>query len=98
MADVTSTGGSGSVAERFSRGEPVAVEVDHIERAFADLLKTASAGSEGTVSRAALWNIIVPTRAQDLARTREIVDELAPLLPARVLVLAEEPETAEHVP
>jgi len=65
-----------------------------IERAFADLWKTASAGSEGTVSRAALWNIIVPTRAQDLARTREIVDELAPLLPARVLVLAEEPETA----
>jgi glucose-6-phosphate dehydrogenase assembly protein OpcA len=98
MADVSATAGpgsvNGSVAERFSRGEPVAVEVDHIERAFTDLWKTASAGSEGTVSRAALWNIVVPTRAQDLARTREIVDELAPLLPARVLVLAEEPEAA----
>ncbi len=95
MADVSATAGTGSAAERFSRGEPVAVEVDHIERAFADLWKTASAGSEGTVSRAALWNIVVPTRAEDVARTREIVDELAPLLPARVLVLAEEPETAE---
>jgi glucose-6-phosphate dehydrogenase assembly protein OpcA len=87
--------GTGSVAERFSRGEPIAVEVDRIERAFADLWKAASASGEGTVSRAALWNIVVPTRAEDLARTRQIVDELAPLMPARVLVLVEEPATAE---
>jgi glucose-6-phosphate dehydrogenase assembly protein OpcA len=88
----------GTAAERFSRGEPVAVEVDKIERAFADLWKTASAGGEGTVSRAALWNIVMPARAQDLERTRVVVDELAPLMPARVLVLVEEPETAEpHV-
>jgi glucose-6-phosphate dehydrogenase assembly protein OpcA len=46
------------------------------------------------VSRAALWNIVVPTRALGLERTRKMVDELAPLLPARVLVLVEEPETA----
>jgi glucose-6-phosphate dehydrogenase assembly protein OpcA len=83
--------GTGSVAERFSRGEPIAVEVERIERAFADLWKAASAGGEGTVSRAALWNIVVPTRAADLARTRQIVDELAPLMPARVIVLVEEP-------
>jgi glucose-6-phosphate dehydrogenase assembly protein OpcA len=84
----------GSVAERFSRGEPIAVEIDHVERALADLWKTASAGGDGTVSRAALWNVVVPTRAQDLERTRELVDELAPLMPARVLVLVEEPEAA----
>jgi glucose-6-phosphate dehydrogenase assembly protein OpcA len=83
-----------SVAERFSRGEPVAVEIDKIERAFADLWKAASASGEGTVSRAALWNVVVPTRPQDLERTRQVVDELAPLMPARVLVLVEEPETA----
>jgi glucose-6-phosphate dehydrogenase assembly protein OpcA len=90
----TPAGRPGSVAERFSRGEPIAVEVDRIERAFADLWKAASAGGEGTVSRAALWNIVVPTRPQDLERTRQVVDELAPLMPARVLVLVEEPETA----
>jgi glucose-6-phosphate dehydrogenase assembly protein OpcA len=87
-------GRPGSAAERFSRGEPVAVEIDRIERAFADLWKAAGASGEGTVSRAALWNIVVPTRAQDLERTRKIVDELAPLMPARVLVLVEEPEAS----
>jgi glucose-6-phosphate dehydrogenase assembly protein OpcA len=86
---------AGSVAERFSRGERVTVEVDRIERMFNDLWKAASAGGEGTVSRAALWNIVVPTRAADLERTRQVVDELAPLMPARVLVLVEEPEQEE---
>ena len=83
-------GPTSSAAERFSRGEPVAVEIDKIERAFADLWKAASASGEGTVSRAALWNIVVPTRPQDVQRTRQVVDELAPLMPARVLVLVEE--------
>jgi glucose-6-phosphate dehydrogenase assembly protein OpcA len=84
----------GSVAERFSRGEPIAVEVDRVERALTELWKAASAAGEGTVSRAALWNVVVPTRAADLDRTRTVVDELAPLMPARVLVLVEEPEAA----
>jgi hypothetical protein len=87
--------GTGSVAERFSRGEPVAVEVDRIERAFADLWKAAGASGEGAVSRAALWNVVLPTRARDLQRTRQLVDELAPLMPARVLVLVEEPESGD---
>jgi len=91
MADA---GAQPTVAERFTRGEPIDVEIDHIERAFADIWKAASAGGDGAVSRAALWNIIVPTRAQDHERARKMVDELAPLLPARVLVLVEEPEAA----
>jgi glucose-6-phosphate dehydrogenase assembly protein OpcA len=85
---------AGSVAEKFSRGEPIAVEIDHIDRALADLWKSASASGEGMVSRAALWNVVVPTRAQDLERTKKVVDELAPLMPARVLVLVEEPESS----
>jgi glucose-6-phosphate dehydrogenase assembly protein OpcA len=89
-----STPAAPTAAERFSRGERVPVEVERIERAFNDLWKSASAGGEGTVSRAALWNIVVPTRAEDLERTRKVVDELAPLMPARVIVLAEEPEPA----
>ncbi|HEV3030664.1 MAG TPA: hypothetical protein VG319_03435, partial [Polyangia bacterium] len=87
-------GASASVAEQFSRGEPIAVDVGHIERALAELWKAASANGEGMVSRAALWNVVVPTRAPDLERVRKVVDELAPLMPARVLTLVEESETA----
>jgi glucose-6-phosphate dehydrogenase assembly protein OpcA len=91
------SGGPG-VAEPFTRGEPISVEVDKIERALADLWKEASragaAESGQAISRAALWNIVVPTRAQDLARTKKTVDELAPLVPARVLVLVEEGDRA----
>jgi glucose-6-phosphate dehydrogenase assembly protein OpcA len=46
------------------------------------------------VGRAALWNVVVPTRAQELPRTKTLVDELAPLVPARVLVLVEEADAA----
>ena len=94
MTDAASGAGAApaSVAEQFSRGEPIVVEVDHIERALADLWKAASADGGGTVSRAALWNVVVPTRAPDLERARKVVDELAPLMPARVLMLVEEPE------
>jgi glucose-6-phosphate dehydrogenase assembly protein OpcA len=93
MADPAPPGGESAV-ERFTRGEPVAVEIDHIERALNNLWKAASREVEGAVSRAALWNVVVPTRVEDLERTKALVDELAPLLPARVLVLAEDPEAA----
>jgi hypothetical protein len=87
--------GSGSAAEKFSRGEPVAVEIDLIERKLTELWTAASRGEgEGAVSRAALWNVVAPTRLADLERTKALVDELSPLLPARVLMLAEEPEAA----
>jgi glucose-6-phosphate dehydrogenase assembly protein OpcA len=92
------SGSGGSIAEQFSRGESIAVEVDEIERALADLWKEASRargdGAEGAVSRAALWNIVIPTRAQGLGRIRQLVDELAPLLPARAITLVQEPEVS----
>jgi hypothetical protein len=80
-------------AESFTRGDEISVEVDRIERALADLWKEAgrAAGTEGAVSRAALWNLVVATRAADLPRTKQTVDALAPLVPARVLVLVEDP-------
>lgn len=75
----------------FTHGTSISVEVDRIERALADLWKEASrAQGEGTVSRAALWNIIVATRGADLPTTKLLADEIAPLLPARVLLLASE--------
>jgi glucose-6-phosphate dehydrogenase assembly protein OpcA len=85
--------GAGGLAEQFARGEPISVEIERIERALADLWKEASraAGDEVVISRAALWNIVVATRAQDLPRMKQTVDELAPLVPARVLLLVEEP-------
>lgn len=91
-------GGPGSIAEKFSRGEAVHVEVDKIERALAELWMEATRSGDGTMSRAALWNVVVPTRARDLDRTKTIVDELAPLLPARVILLAEEEAPAGQPP
>ncbi|MDB4980288.1 MAG: Glucose-6-P dehydrogenase subunit-like protein, partial [Myxococcales bacterium] len=84
---------AGGLAEQFARGEPISVEIDRIERALADLWKEASraAGADAVISRAALWNIVVATRAQDLPRMKKTVDELAPLVPARVLVIVEDP-------
>lgn len=81
--------------EEFSHGTSITVEVDRIERALADLWKEASrAQGEGTVSRAALWNIVVATRGADLPKTKTLADEIAPLLPARVLMLAAEDEAS----
>jgi len=81
----------------FMRGEPIAVDVGDIERALADLWKQASAtmgaGSadgpaDAPVSRAALWNVVIPARGRDaLAATKHLVDELAPALPTRTITL-----------
>ena len=85
----------------FVRGEPIAVEVGEIERALADLWKQASSnansatGAEAAeypadepVSRAALWNVVIPARGRDaLAATKQLVDELAPALPTRTITL-----------
>ncbi len=97
MDGAGSSSPAAGTAEQFTRGEPISVEIDRIEGALANLWKEASraAGNDGgAVSRAALWNIVVPTRAADLSRTKQMVDELAPLVPARVLVLVEELEAA----
>jgi glucose-6-phosphate dehydrogenase assembly protein OpcA len=88
--------------QRFSRGEPIPVEIDEIERELRGLWQAASRQDvEGaappergmaSLSRAALWNLIVPTHgAALLARTKKMLAELAPSLPARALVLFEEP-------
>jgi hypothetical protein len=81
--------------QRFSRGEPISVEVDAIERELRDLWQEASRAGDARVdralSRAALWNLVVPSRGSALlARTRGVLGELAPRLPARALVLHED--------
>ena len=75
--------------ERFVRGEPIAVEVGEIERALGSLWQEASrAGEAAAISRAALWNVIVPTCGPAaLAASKKLVDELAPALPTRTLTL-----------
>lgn len=49
----------------------------------------AGAAREATVvSRAALWNIVVPVHGpESLARIKHLLDELTPSIPARVIVL-----------
>jgi len=75
--------------ERFVRGEPIAVEVGEIERALGSLWQEASrAGETVAVSRAALWNVIIPARdPAALAAAKRLVDEIAPALPTRTLTL-----------
>src|SRR6185369_8780952 len=51
-----------------------------------------SGGGPSPVARAALWNIVIPTHGADsLARTKRLVDDLAPSMPARVIMLARGP-------
>jgi glucose-6-phosphate dehydrogenase assembly protein OpcA len=85
----------------FMRGEPIAVDVGEIERALSDLWKQASSSAssatgaqsaenphDAPVSRAALWNVVIPARGRDaLAATKHLVDELAPALPTRTITL-----------
>jgi glucose-6-phosphate dehydrogenase assembly protein OpcA len=82
--------------QRFARGEPIAVEVGDIERELSALWQQASsaggASPEGTasgaVSRAALWNVVIPSNGPSgLAATKQLVDELAPTLPTRTITL-----------
>ena len=78
--------------EKFSRGEAISVEVDRIERELAALWQAAGRGDATTenepISRAALWNLVIPAHGADsLSRVKRLADELAPLLPARVITL-----------
>jgi glucose-6-phosphate dehydrogenase assembly protein OpcA len=100
---------SASNIERFSRGESITVEVGRIERELAALWQDASRAEapasdreahvlreHTALSRAALWNIIVPAHgAESLRWTRELVDEMAPSVPARVIVLCRDADD-EH--
>jgi hypothetical protein len=90
-----------SLAEKFSRGEPITVPADRVERALTELWQEAgradghdAAGAhERPVSRAALWNVVIPTSgAASLARTKQTVDDLAPLVPVRAIMLAQPAE------
>jgi Glucose-6-phosphate dehydrogenase subunit len=78
--------------ERFARGETIAVEVGEIERELGALWKSASKAGDGpagaAVSRAALWNLLIPTRGADaLAKTKALVDAIAQGVPVRAITL-----------
>ncbi|HVV49399.1 MAG TPA: glucose-6-phosphate dehydrogenase assembly protein OpcA, partial [Polyangia bacterium] len=75
--------------ERFARGEPIAVDVGEIERELGALWQQASHdGGSGAVTRAALWNLVIPARGREaLARTKALVDAIAPAVPVRAITL-----------
>jgi glucose-6-phosphate dehydrogenase assembly protein OpcA len=80
--------------EKFSRGEPIAVDVGGIERELATLWKEAGRAGDGdrarALSRATLWNLVVPVRGQaHLDATKKVIDALTPTVPARVILLFE---------
>ena len=74
--------------ERITRSEPVIVDPGAIEAQLSELWKRACTG-EPSVSRAALWNVIVVARGREALKARKgLVDEMTPALPARAIVLA----------
>ena len=74
--------------ERFARGEPIAVVIGEIERELASLWQQASQTSGSAVSRAVLWNLVVPTRGRaGLEQTKALCDALAPMVPVRAIAL-----------
>jgi glucose-6-phosphate dehydrogenase assembly protein OpcA len=78
--------------ERFARGESIVVEVGEIERELGALWKRASSAGDthagAAVSRAALWNLIIPTRGSAaLTKTKALVDEIAQGVPVRAITL-----------
>ncbi len=75
--------------EHFARGEPIAVDVGEIERELGSLWQQASHdGGSGAVARAALWNLVIPARGRAaLARTKALVDAIAPAVPIRAITL-----------
>ncbi len=78
--------------ERFARGEPIPVEVGEIERELSSLWQQASqtggSGASSAVSRAMLWNLVVPTRGrQGLEKTKALCDAIAPAVPVRAIAL-----------
>lgn len=80
--------------ERFSRGEALSVAVDRIETELTALWREASLGTDDhlsashAIARAALWNIVIPTRGVvALAQIKTMIGALAPAIPARVIVL-----------
>ncbi len=73
--------------ERFSRGEPVEVEVAAIERELSALWREAAQARP--ISRAALWNLIVYVgRSASLVEAKDLVGAMASFVPARVIVLS----------
>ncbi len=86
------TEGAGASFEHFACGEPIAVDVGEIERELGSLWQAASHASggqqAGAVARAALWNLVVPARGrQALAKTKALVDAIAPAVPVRAITL-----------
>ncbi len=74
--------------ERFARGEPIPVEVGEIERELSSLWQQASQTGGAAVSRAMLWNLVVPTRGRTgLEKTKALCDAIAPAVPVRAIAL-----------
>ncbi|HVV16116.1 MAG TPA: glucose-6-phosphate dehydrogenase assembly protein OpcA [Polyangia bacterium] len=74
--------------ERFARGEALTVDVGEIERELGSLWQQASQTSDSAVSRAVLWNLVIPTRGRStLPKIKALCDELAPAVPVRAIAL-----------
>jgi glucose-6-phosphate dehydrogenase assembly protein OpcA len=74
--------------DEFTAGKSIPVAMGAIEKELSALWRHAAEQSRGAVTRACLWNLIVHTAEEDgFRRAKQLVDEVSPYLPARVLVL-----------
>jgi len=75
--------------EKFTAGEPIAVDVGRIERDLSELWRTASHGDgDAVVTRACAWNLVYTLPGHDVVdRARERVDALVRRVPSRVLLV-----------
>jgi hypothetical protein len=81
---------------RFARGESIAVEVGAIERELDGLWKRAAQAGAAVVSRAALWNVVMPVRGRAaLEGAKQLVDEMASGLPTRAITLCLDDDARE---
>jgi glucose-6-phosphate dehydrogenase assembly protein OpcA len=86
--------------DAFTSGKSIPVKVGAIEKELSRLWRLASERAQKTatreegvmrlaVTRACLWNLVLRTESPgDLPHIKQLVDELSPTLPARVLVMS----------
>lgn len=80
--------------QAFASGAAMAVELSDIEKELAALWRQAAeraqAGAPFAVIRAWTWTLVAQVRGEaELRRVKRLIDEAAPALPGRVIVLCE---------
>ncbi len=102
MSEVEDKSAADDELLHFVQGDKIEVNPDKIEAEISRLWRKAALdqkeGKTRVVTRACLWNLIVRTRgAEGLHYAKQLVDEIAPSVPVRVLLLHEDAGESDRV-